>query len=175
MAYKNKFDGSTDTTVTLGSENSPTQIEGYFLGSKTTPDKGYGPGKLHVFQTEKGTVGVWGKTRLNNLLTSDLVGQMVFVEFTGMIAPKTKGRRPSYGFSVKHDPENTIDTTSINLSAPSEEIEEETENEAQEELHRYSQPETSFKGPTASKTAAVSPSAERSARVQALLSGKKLA
>lgn len=108
MAYQTKFDGSCDKAVTLGAALNPTSLEGYFLGSKETPDKGYGPGKLHIFQTKEGTVGVWGKTRLNNLLTKELVGQMCLVNFTGMIEPSKKGKRPSYGYKVQHDPDNTV-------------------------------------------------------------------
>lgn len=115
MAYQTKFDGSCDKAVTLGAENNPTSLEGYFLGSKETPDKGYGPGKLHIFQTKEGTVGVWGKTRLNNLLTRELVGQMCLVNFTGMIQPSKKGKRPSYGYKVQHDPDNTVVVDAVSL------------------------------------------------------------
>lgn len=117
MGYITKFDGRTDQTVTLGKEGQPNSIEGYFLGTKDTPDTGHGPGKLHIFQTAKGYTGVWGKTRLNNLLTNELVGQMVRATFTGMIQPSKKGRSPSYGFKVEHDPGNKISTAGVNVNA----------------------------------------------------------
>jgi hypothetical protein len=168
MAYVTKFDGSTDKTVTLGKEGDPKSIEGYFLGSKVTPDTGYGEGKLHIFQTEEGSVGIWGKTRLNTLLTSDIVGQMTLVTFTGMIMPKTKGRRPSYGFKVQHDPSNKIDTSNINLSAslPADEDDGEEDNlNSSEETYASKAP--------APRAPANAPDAEKRARVQALLTGKR--
>ncbi len=162
MAYITKFNGNTDKTVTLGKPGDPTKVEGYFLGSKDTPDGGYGPGKLHIFQTNEGSVGIWGKTRLNSSLTPDLVGQMVLVEFTGMIQPKTKGRRPSYGFKVQHDPGNTIETGTINLNA-SEDSDEDSEDLDSNESSSYSS------RPSTPPPAAVAPDAERRARVNALL------
>lgn len=127
MAYKTKFDGTTDKTIQLGGtsatgERNPTSLEGYFLGSKDTQSD-YGPGKLHIFQTKEGTVGVWGKTRLNTLLTEELKGQMCLVSFTGMVAPSKKGRKPSYGYKVQHDEDNRTDVSNVNLNAaaPAEE------------------------------------------------------
>jgi len=162
MPYITKFSGNTDKTVTLGKPGDPTSVEGYFLGSKDTPDGGFGPGKLHIFQTNEGSIGVWGKTRLNSSLTSELVGQMVLVEFTGMVAPQKKGRRPSYGFKVQHDPSNTIDTTNIDLGA-SEPADDDSEEETSNESASYSS------RPTTPPPAAIAPDAERRARVNALL------
>ncbi len=133
MAYKTKFDGSTDTTIKLGGAGNPTSIEGYFLGTKEIPDQGYGPGKLHIFQTQEGTVGVWGKTNSNRLLTSDIIGQMVLLSFTGM-GEKKKGKNPAYNYSVQHDPENTTDVSGVNLNAQEpESSEDDGEPEAQQE------------------------------------------
>ncbi len=124
MGYIKKFNGSVDKAIQLGGEGNAKSIEGYFLGSKDTQSD-YGPGKLHVFQTKDGTVGVWGKTRMNNALTEDLKGQMVRVTFTGMIQPSKKGRRPSYGYDVEHDPENIMDVTGVSLSTTTSEADEE--------------------------------------------------
>lgn len=170
MAYETKFSGNTDKTVILGKEGNPTSIEGYFLGTKVTPDTGYGPGKLHVFQTSEGSVGVWGKTRLNSLLTSDLVGQMTLVTFTGMIASSKKGMRPSFGFKVQHDRQNTIDTSGVDLLAASEPEEDNSDQglfEEQENTVAYvSTP------PVRASLAPKLPDADRRAKVQALLNGK---
>ncbi len=134
MAYQTKFDGSCDKAVTLGAENNPTSLEGYFLGSKETPDKGYGPGKLHIFQTKEGTTGVWGKTRLNNLLTKELVGQMCLVNFTGMIQPSKKGKRPSYGYKVQHDPDNTVVVDAVSAdSSENDDVDSSGDNDLFEE------------------------------------------
>lgn len=178
MAYKTKFDGSTNEAIQLGGINpktqkeNPTSIEGYFLGTRDT-DGEYGPGKLHIFQTEKGTVGVWGKARLNGLLTSELVGQMVLVTFTGMVAPTKKGRKPAYGYEVQHDNDNVIDTTGINLnSAPvvadndySDNGSEDLESEFQDEIV----PARNVKATNPARAA----NAEQQAKVKALLSGKR--
>lgn len=119
MAYIKKFDGQTSRTVNLGGEGQPTSIEGFYLGAKDIAGD-YGTAKLHIFQTHNEFVGVWGKSRLNNLLTDDHKGQMCLVNFTGMIAPTKKGRRPSYGFSLEYDPSNTVDVGSINVNTSSE-------------------------------------------------------
>lgn len=162
MAYITKFNGSTDATIKLGGEGNPTSIEGYFLGSKDTQSD-YGPGKLHIFKTKEGTIGVWGKTRMNNQLTSDLKGQMVLVTFTGMVAPSKKGRKPSYGYEVQHDPDNSIDVTGINLGAQEPEAEEDfIEEDAADEAA----PAPVVRAPA---IAARTPSADSQARVQALL------
>lgn len=176
MAFKTKFDGQTDTTITLGKEGSPKSIEGYFLGSKETPDKGFGPGKLHFFQTAEGVVGVWGKTKLNILLTSDLIGQMVRATFTGMVQPTKKGRRPSYGFRVEHDSDNTIDTSNINLNAePSTAVDEDESptNEYINEEDADLEEEIPYKAPKAPMVKAQAPSAEKQAKVQALMNARR--
>lgn len=175
MAYKTKFDGSTDKTIQVGGNKAdgtpnPSFVEGYFLGSKVTTGD-YGPGKLHVFQTKDGTVGVWGKSRLDKLLTTDLVGQMVLVSFTGMIEPTKKGRRPSYGYRLKHDKDNTTDVSDIDLNATSEEA-----SESNEETIDYAENSLEDEGladevaparPIPPRAAAPIPNASR---VQALLS-----
>lgn len=166
MAYKTKFDGQTDKTVTLGLEGNPTSLEGYFLGSKDIVSE-FGPGKLHIFQTQEGNIGVWGKTRLNGMLTKDLVGQMVLVEFTGMVAPKKKGRRPSYGFKVQHDPDNTIEVT-MDLSGST------AETYGDEEADEVSDSAPEAPLASATRVAARGPTAEQKARVQALVSGRKV-
>lgn len=173
MAYQTKFSGNTDKTIVLGKEGAPNSIEGYFLGSKDTNSE-FGPGKLHVFQTKTGTIGVWGKTRLNLLLTSELVGQMVKATFTGMIQPSKKGRRPSYGFEVQHDPDNTTDTSGINLNATAE-AEEDNEVLPESDDSAFEE-ETQDEAPTARPKApavAASVDASRQAKIQALLNKKR--
>lgn len=166
MAYVTKFDGRTDKTIKIGGEGNPTSIEGYFLGSKDTSSD-FGPGKLHLFQTEEGVIGVWGKTRMNNLLTADLRGQMVLVNFTGMIAPSKKGRRPSYGYKVQHDTQNVIDVSNIDLTST---LESSEDSETEVDSYESNAIEVLVdRHPVAPKTPATTPSAERRAQVQALL------
>lgn len=169
MAYKKKQDLSTDKTIKLGGVDeasqrpNPTRIEGFFLGTKVTPDTGYGPGQLHFFQTEEGVVGVWGKTNLNRLLSSDLVGQMCLVTFTGM-GPKVKGKNRAYQYEVQHDPENTTDASGFNASAA---VEESVSKEFEESAEVSE--EAVYVAPKAPAKPASTPSAEAQARVQALL------
>lgn len=171
MAYQTKFDGSTDKTIKLGGAGNPSSLEGYFLGSKDTQSD-FGPGKLHIFQTEEGTVGVWGKTRMNGLLTKDLIGQMVLVSFTGMVPPSKKGRQPSYGYKVQHDPSNVIDTSGVNLKAATasdDDSESESyDSEGSTETFEEEAPVV-HAPPKAPARPASTPSAERAAQVQALL------
>lgn len=180
MAYITKFDGRTDKTIKLGGEGNPGSIEGYFLGSKDTLSD-FGPGKLHYFQTEEGVIGVWGKTRMNSLLSNDLRGQMVLLTFTGMIAPSKKGRRPSYGYKVQHDPSNTIDVSNIDLSAtPLSEDSDDSEVESYTSDSDTSDSEESYEQPVLAKPTAparpvATPNADRQAKVQALLNKSKRA
>lgn len=168
MAYQTKFDGSTEATIKLGGENNPQSIEGYFLGTKATKSE-YGDGKLHIFQTSAGNVGVWGKTRMDSLLTQDLVGLMVLVSFTGMIAPSKKGRKPSYGYKVQFDKDNSINTDHINLSAAS------SEDEGSDDSEGYESDEApvAYKAPVAPSRPASTPSTDRQAQLQALLNKRK--
>lgn len=123
--YEKKLDAKCDTAIQLGGEGNPTQVEGYYLVTKITPDTGYGPGKLHIFQTADGKIGVWGKTNSNRLLTDDLRGMMVRLTFTGMGA-KVKGRRPAYEYELEFDRSNRIDVSSISTNTVVEESDDDS-------------------------------------------------
>lgn len=119
MAMKRKVQLTAENAIQLGGvdkqgKSNPKSIEGYFLGSKETPDSGYGPGKLHIFQTEKGSVGVWGKTNSDRLLSADHLGQRLILTFTGMSKPK-KGKRPAYLYNLDFDVEDTIDVSGVSV------------------------------------------------------------
>ncbi len=170
MAYKTKFNGTADTAIQLGDKNNPVKasIEGHFLGTKNTPDTGYGPGKLHIFQTQEGNVGVWGKTNSNRLLTADHVGQLVTLTFTGM-GPKSKGKNPAYQYELKYDEENTIDTAGLDVNAaPAVDDEEESDIDSDETPLDVAPPTRAV----APARVVAAPDAARQARVQALLNGK---
>lgn len=173
MAYKPVFDGNTDRTVTLGKEGNPKSIEGYFLGTKEVSSD-YGVGKLHIFQTGEGTIGVWGKSRLDKMLNTSLVGQMCLVQFTGMIASNKKGRKPSYGFKVMHDPENVIEVHS-SPTVSSEALDESTDEELIDSYESVEELEEAvpYTPPAAPKRPAVAANPAKQAAVQALLNGNK--
>lgn len=164
MAFQKKVGFGDCPTIKIGGKDDegnprPTQVEGYYLGSKVTPDKGYGPGLLHFFKTKQGDIGVWGKTMMNNSLTEDLVGQMVRVTYKGL-GKKTPGKNPAQLFDVEHDPDNVLEEAAAATEAEaSHDPEEESEQEAP-------LPPAKPKGKQA-----VSP--ESQAKVAAFLAGKK--
>src|SRR5882757_8799082 len=91
MAFEEYQDDRADFTVSLGGTNkktgkaNPTSVEGYYLGSKRVPDdkKKTGYEWIHRFQTQKGTVDVWGKTDMNKKMKSARLGVCVKIEATG--------------------------------------------------------------------------------------------
>jgi hypothetical protein len=114
MAFKTVSDLSTDNAIALGGFNrktnkeNPTQIVGYFIGSKEvdSPKSKTGKAKLHVFQTPKGNVGVWGKTDLDQKLAAATVGALTRVSFTGMQETKNN---PMYKYKVEVDTDDKIE------------------------------------------------------------------
>lgn len=183
MGYETAVSLNADVTITLGGTDEktgkafPTSVEGYFLGNRTTPDKGYGPGTLHIFQTQTGNVGVWGKTSSKGLLTDDHVGQMCLLTFTGMSVPSKKGRQPAYQYKLQFDRGNTIDTSSINVN-DSDESEpdygdlDETSVDSDGTEAYVSEP-TPVARPTALKAPARAPSTDIQAKIRATLAAGK--
>lgn len=131
MGYQKKADLATETVIQLGGTNSktgkanPSSVEGYYLGAKTTQSD-FGEGKLHIFQTANGNVGVWGKTNSNRLLSSEHVGQMCKLVFTGMGKPQ-KGRKPPYSYELFFDQDNSISVATAAVEAFGEESAESNE------------------------------------------------
>lgn len=130
MAFKKVADLSTDTVIQLGGVNkktgkkNPTQIEGYFLGSKTvsTPK---GDAKIHTFQTPKGNIGVWGKTDLNSKLASAPTGSMVRATFDRMVPTKNGDM---YRYNVEFDDSNTVEPASYEAASDSDDTSTEEES-----------------------------------------------
>jgi hypothetical protein len=170
MAFIKKFDGNTDSTINLGDKNNPVRqsIEGYYLGTKNIPDSGYGVGKLHIFQTSSGVVGVWGKTNSNRLMTLDLTGKMTRLTFTGM-GEKKKGKNPAYNYELEVDSSETIDVTGVNLNTSSEPDEDDSE---EPEVNESSVPKKHPLQRTVGKPASV-PSTESQNKIQAMLNARK--
>lgn len=185
MAFKEIQSLDADTTISLGGFNkktrtdNPTQIEGYYLGSRTVPSQKSktGTAYLHVFQTADGNVGVWGKTDLDRKMTAlaDKLGVMVRVTQKG--TKPTKGGNDMYMFRVEVDVENFIEVS----APPTQSIETEEvsdDEDYMEEFHEevnaeFDAPTT--RRPTAPVQPTAVPDAARQAKVKALLAKTKTA
>jgi len=95
---------------------NPTSIEGYYVGNRKVESTKSKSGfcLLHVFQTEDGLTGVWGKTDLDRKLGSVVPGSMARATFMGM---KETKNNPMYLFKVEVDGDNTIDVGNIGASS----------------------------------------------------------
>lgn len=181
MSFKEVLDLDCETTVSLGGFNkktrkeNPTQIEGYFIGSKEIPSKMAKSGfnKLHIFQTEEGNIGVWGKTDLDRKMGSVPAGAMTRVTQSGT-KPTPYG--DMYKFKVEVDETNTIDVSAVTApvaaaSGYADDGYEDSEVGAEDEVAELE--EAPPARPVRPTRAAAAPDAARQARVQALLGGKK--
>lgn len=112
MSFKPIADLDCETTIQIGGKDkktnkpNPKSLEGYYIGSKPITTK-FGPGKIHIFQTENGNVGVWGKTDMDNKLATVNPGRMVRLAFTGTV-PSKKGN-PMWKYKVEVDEDNQIE------------------------------------------------------------------
>jgi hypothetical protein len=187
MARKKVIDLNADSTVKFGRQEGAlpkgSTFEGYYVGSKTVQSS-MGPSQLHVFQTDDGSVGVWGSAQLNQKLQG-LQGMKTFIKFVNEIKVP-KGRMKV--FEVEYDDEDTIDVagTQVNFRQAEEPesdddaefeaddaAEEEAEEEPEEEAKPAVQKKTAPQAFVAQKPRATTPSPEAQARTAALLKGKK--
>lgn len=113
MAFKTVNDLDCNTTVSLGGFNkkekrdNPTETEGYFLGTKVTPNKKTGgTSNLHVLKTPKGNIGIWGKTDMDRKLLQVKPGTMIRISYTGLQAT-AKGEM--YKYTIAQDEDNTVE------------------------------------------------------------------
>jgi hypothetical protein len=143
MAFKTISSVDAETTTALGGFNkktkkdNPTQVEGYYLGNKKvdSPKAKSGFAYLHVFQTAKGNLGVWGKTDMDKKLLSIPTGTMTRVTFAG--TKPTKSGNDMYVYTVEADDDNTIEVTgtdSTNTSADYDSATDEDDNTQQAAL-----------------------------------------
>ena len=87
-------------------------MEGYYLGFKIVETQ-FGKGKLYIFETKDGNIGIWGKKQLNEDLPKVPVGTMMRITFKGM----RKGKfRPLHVYEIEKDPTNTIDVLGSSVS-----------------------------------------------------------
>lgn len=118
MAFKQVQDLDADTMISLGGFNkklkkdNPTEVEGYYLGSRQVESKKSKTGfaSIHYFQTPAGNVGVWGKTDLDRKLASVSVGNMAKAEYSHMqFTPNGE----MYKYKVAFDPDNSLDIDTL--------------------------------------------------------------
>lgn len=183
MAFKEIQSLDAETTISLGGFNkktrqdNPTQITGYYLGSKTVPSQKSKTGKayIHIFQTVDGNVGVWGKTDLDRKMQAltEKVGVMVRVTQNG--TKPTKGGNDMYIFRVEVDADNSIEVATTQQSYESEVVEEEYSDESYDDDVNAEFDAPATRRPTAPVQAATVPDAARQAKVKALLAKSKTA
>lgn len=116
MARKKVID--LDASSTFSFEKEGQVFEGFYIGFKTVTTS-FGPSQLHVFQTEDGSVGVWGSAQLNAKLATIKKGSMTYITYLEKVkVPKGSMKV----FSVEFDDEISIDvgTTAINFQQTSE-------------------------------------------------------
>lgn len=122
MSFKEISSLDADVTIRLGGidkktrKENPTTIEGYFLGTRevnSTKSKS-GKASLHVVQTAKGNVAVWGKTDMDRKLAAVNPGTMARISFDRMV-PTPNG--DMYKYKVEVDNDNTIVVSAPNASA----------------------------------------------------------
>lgn len=141
MAFKELADLDTATCTAIGGvdkksgKKNPITIEGYFIGTKevSSPKSKTGLASLHVIQTSKGNVGVWGKTNLDQKMKTVSPGFMTRISFVGMQETKNN---PMYKYKVEVDENNTIDVSGVSESSVSGGSEEPGFNSASDD-HSY--------------------------------------
>lgn len=183
MAFKTIQDLDCEVVVALGGKDengkaNPTQVEGYYLGFRRVASKlsKSGFANIHVFQTEEGNVGVWGKTNLDQKLLAATPGTMIRATFTG--TKPIPGKKAMYMYKVEIDEENKIE---VNLA----EATPKNDTEAEEELgasddSEESDPEAEEAAPDEVKPArakpplqtAKAPAPSQQEKVKKLLAGR---
>ncbi len=117
MAYKKIADLSAESTVKIGGVNTktgvknPTEIEGYYLGSKVIQTSN-GESRVHTFKTPKGNIGVWGTKELNDKLGQVTPGTMTLVEYGGK--KNLKGGKTLHTYEVSQDDSNVLEFSAAN-------------------------------------------------------------
>jgi hypothetical protein len=186
MAFQEAQDLGCETTIRLGGtdkktgKNNPKTAEGFYVGSRRVTTK-FGPSWVHVLQTSKGNVGIWGKTDLDSKLLAITKGTMVRLTYTHSV-PSNKGN-DLMKYKVEFDKDNTIEVADgAPASSESEGGDYESafsggdDGETDEALEEESAPdEQPVHRPQPPKAAAKVPNAAQQARVQALLNGGKRA
>lgn len=123
MAYKELVSLDTDLVISLGGvdgesgKKNPTELEGFYLGFKEVPSKKSKTGlsKIHIFQTSKGNIGLWGKTDTDRQLATGSVGLMTKVTYLNKVT--LPNGNPMHKFKIAQDPDNKIEVGSLPTGA----------------------------------------------------------
>lgn len=180
MGFKELNTLDADNTTALGGVNkktgktNPTKAEGYYLGSREvdSPRSKTGKAKIHFLQTENGNLGVWGKTDLDRKIAQVRPGTMIRVTQSGK--QEIPGKNPMYKFKVEVDETNTIyvpDQLQESESSTEESYEDDVNDS---DLAGLSDEVEHVAAQRPAQPSSV-PSAERQAKVKALLNRNKTA
>lgn len=181
MGFKEIKSLDADTVISIGGENkktrkqNPKSIEGFYLGSKTvkSPKSKSGEAKIHIFQTAKGDVGVWGKTDMDRKMGTATPGAMTRVAFDKM---KSTPNGDMYTYKVEQDDSFTIEVEGLQTSA--NDIGNNDDNDSDgsysEQSKEYNDDDdTATEDEEDAVQAAALAAQERKAKVQALLNKGK--
>lgn len=179
MAFKQVVDLDCEVTTALGGVNkktgkaNPTRVEGYYVGRKEvdSPKAKTGKAYLYILQTNKGNLGVWGKTDLDRKMSSATLGAMTRITQSGM-SPTKNG--DMYKFTVEVDADNTIEVSAPDSGYQS--ASNDDEDDYLEETSLDSEDDVDVAPPApAARTSrpAATPTAASVAAVRAQLSGRK--
>lgn len=173
MGFKTLPNLSTDKAFTIGKAGEPESVEGYYIGAKEVPNHMSKTGKsaLHIFHTETGNVGAWGKMSLDTQLSAVRPGTMTRVTFTGLIKSSKPGRKPAYSYQVEIDEGNTIAVSSATSDVSALADEDYVDSDLDADSSTADAVE--YTPPTAPKAAAKAPSPAQQAHVKALLNGNR--
>lgn len=173
MGYENVVTLECDDIIALGGFNkktgkpNPKSIEGFYLGTTTRETKGGDkPSLVYVFFTEKGNIGVWGKTHLDRIMPGAKTGFMTLLTQEGTRPTK---HQDMYLFNVKQDKSRSID---VNFAATSSTSDDELSSD--EDLFDAPEEEAveTYVAPKPPVRAAVTPSAESQAKIRAALAAR---
>lgn len=119
MGFQKVTSLDADITYALGKKNKqtgkadPSSVEGYYIGNREVDTK-LGKTKLHIFQTPKGNIGIWGGTDMNRKLSQVALGSMARVTAAGK---KPTPRGDMNVFNVEVDKENSIEVSAGDFSS----------------------------------------------------------
>jgi hypothetical protein len=185
MSFKEVQDLDADVTVALGGKDkktgkpNPTRVEGYYLGARKVESKFGKDGFsfIYIFQTQKGKIGVWGKTDLDRKMLAVTPGNMTRVTQSGSVSTP---RGDMMRFKVEVDADNTIEVNVAGNTADADgdEAPEDTssaydsgieEEESAPDADEEPLDEVQVTRAAPPKQVAATPDAIRQAKVKALL------